>query len=163
MRAYEDLRHNRTYRYAQDIEDESAIEIIDPVTELVVNYDVDRPIPLIGDVAAGIPTEAIQHHEDNVLLPNDWIIQQDQTFALKVKGDSMINAGIDIGDIVIVNRQSSASNGDIVIALIDQEATMKRYMPMGGTVLLISENTNYEPIQMNPSDVVINGKVIGFL
>ncbi|GGM40433.1 hypothetical protein GCM10011351_28230 [Paraliobacillus quinghaiensis] len=163
IRTYEDLRHNRTYRYAQDIEDESNIEIIDPTTELVVNQEVDRHIPLIGDVAAGIPTEAIQHFEESVLLPNDWIIQENQTFALKVKGDSMIDAGIDKGDIVIVHRQTTAANGDIVIALIGQEATMKKYMPMGGTVLLISENVNYEPIQMVPSDVVINGKVIGVL
>lgn len=144
-------------------DDESNIEIIDPATQLVVNQEVDRNIPLIGDVAAGIPTEAYQHYEESVLLANDLIMQENQTFALKFKDDSMIDAGIDKGDIVIVNRQTTASNGDTVIALIDQEATMKKYILMGGTVLLISENTNYEPIQMRPSDVLINGKVIGVL
>lgn len=75
----------------------------------------------------------------------------------------MIGAGIDKGDLVIVHKQQSVSNGDIVIALIDQEATMKKFMLMGSSVLLISENPNYEPIQMNTEDVVINGKVIGVL
>ena len=84
-------------------------------------------------------------------------------FALTVTGDSMIGAGIDKGDTVIVNRQQSASNGDIVVAIIDEEATMKKFMPMGDSILLISENDKYEPIQMKKEDVLINGKVIGVL
>ena len=64
---------------------------------------------------------------------------------------------------MIVNRQQSASNGDIVVAIIDEEATMKKFMPMGDSILLISENDKYEPIQMKKEDVLINGKVIGVL
>src|SRR5690606_15658173 len=105
----------------------------------------------------------IQHYDDIVYLDQDWLIQSNNTYALKVTGDSMIDAGIDIGDLVIVHRQEAVSTGDIVIALIGQEATMKKFMLMGDSVLLISENPNYEPIQMNPNDVVINGKVIGVL
>ncbi|WP_407270371.1 transcriptional repressor LexA [Radiobacillus sp. PE A8.2] len=162
-RTYMDLRHQRSYQYAQDLEDETNVEIIDATTNLVLDVDVDKSIPVIGDVAAGIPTTAIEHFEESILLSDEWIIQSNSTFALKVKGDSMIGAGIDIGDLVIVHKQEAVTNGDIVIALIGQEATMKKYMLMGDSVLLISENPNYEPIQMNPSDVVINGKVIGVL
>lgn len=75
----------------------------------------------------------------------------------------MINAGISPGEIVIVHRQQTANNGDIVIAVIDQEATMKRYNPMGNQVVLQSENHAYEPILMDSRDVQVNGKVIGVL
>ncbi len=82
---------------------------------------------------------------------------------LEVTGDSMQDAGIDIGDYVLVNRQSSAENGQIVIALLDGEATLKKYMQMGDSVLLIPENTRYEPINVKPEQVMINGIVIGVL
>ena len=64
---------------------------------------------------------------------------------------------------VIVHKQNTANNGDIVISIINQEATMKRFMLMGSSVLLLSENLNYEPIQMKPEDIIINGKVIGVM
>ena len=75
----------------------------------------------------------------------------------------MNGAGIDKGDVVIVHQQNNASNGDIVIAVIDGEATMKRYMPMGSEIILVSENPSYEPIIMRSEDVFINGRVIGVL
>lgn len=162
-RTYHNLRNRSTYQYIQELDDEELIEIVDNTTGLTLTCDVDRSIPLIGNVAAGIPTTAIQDFEDTILLPGEWVIDPNTTYALRVTGDSMIDAGIDKGDFVIVHKQETAENGDIVIALIDQEATMKEFMLMGGTVLLISKNTNYEPIQMNPEDVLINGKVIGVL
>jgi DNA helicase II / ATP-dependent DNA helicase PcrA len=162
-RIYRDLRHNQTYHYVQDLEDETNVEVMDPATNMMVDASVDVNVPLIGDVAAGIPTTAIQNYEETIPLLDYWVIQEDLTYALRVTGDSMMDAGIDKGDIVIVHRQEAVVNGDIVIALIDEEATMKKFMSMGSTMLLISENTNYEPIQMNPNDVVINGKVIGVL
>jgi SOS-response transcriptional repressor LexA len=82
---------------------------------------------------------------------------------LEVIGDSMKDAGIDVGDYVIVNKQSTADNGQIVIALLDDEATLKRYMQMGDSVLLIPENSRYEPINLSPDQVQINGIVIGLL
>lgn len=160
---YVDLRHQVSYRYLKDKEDETIVEVVDPTTNLTLESAVDLRIPIIGDVAAGIPTTAIEQYEDSVLLMENWVIQPQHTFALKVTGDSMIDAGIDKGDLVIVHKQESVSNGDIVIALIDQEATMKKFMLMGSSILLISENPNYEPIQMNAEDVMINGKVIGVL
>jgi len=162
-RIYKNLRNRNAYQYVQEVDDEKHIDIIDSMTGLTLDCDVDCAVPLIGNVAAGIPATAIQDFEDTVLLPKDWVIVPNDTYALRVTGDSMIDVGIDKGDIVIVHKQEAADNGDIVIALIDQEATMKEFMLMGGTVLLISKNKNYEPIQMNPEDVAINGKVIGVL
>lgn len=143
------LRNRKSYHYLQDIDDAFDVEIIDATTNLFLDSEVDVHVPLIGDVAVGIPTMAVQQFEDEIALPKEWVISANDTFALCVTGDSMINAGID--------------KGDIVIAIIGEEATMKKYMLMGGSVLLISENTSYEPIQMNPEDVQINGKVIGVL
>ena len=162
-RKYRDLRHNKTYHYLQDQEDHQHIEVIDPETNMTLDANVDVKIPLIGDVAAGIATTAIQNYEEMVPLIDRWVIQQKDTFALRVTGDSMINAGIDIGDIVIVHRQETVENGDIAIVLIGEEATMKEVMFMGNDILLISKNTKYEPIQMSPEDIMINGKVIGVL
>ncbi len=162
-RIYQNLRNRNAYQYIQDVDDEKHIDIIDSITGLTLDCDVDRAVPLIGNVAAGIPTTAIQDYEDSILLPQEWMIDPNHTYALRVTGDSMIDSGIDKGDIVFVHKQEAADNGDIVIAVIDQEATMKEFMLMGGTVLLISKNKSYEPIQMNSEDVIINGKVIGVL
>lgn len=162
-RIYKDLRHNRTYHYVQDKDNESIVEIIDPDSNMMLDVSIDAEVPVAGDIAAGIPSDAIENFEETILFPELWLIQEKSAYALRVTGDSMIDAGIDKGDIVIVNQQESANNGDIVVALIGEEATLKKFMPMGSTVLLISENPNYEPIQMNPNDVVINGKVIGIL
>lgn len=162
-RQYKDLRHHRTYHYMQDMEDESHVEIMDAENNLLMDVNVDVEVPLIGDVAAGIPTTAIENFEDTILLPEEWLIRKNLAYALRVTGDSMIDAGIDKGDIIIVHKQETVNNGDIVVALIDGEATVKKFMSMGSTILLISENPKYEPIQMNPLDVVINGKVIGVL
>lgn len=162
-RTYMNLRNRGTYQYLQDIDDNSNVELIDLASELILDTEVDVRVPLIGDVAAGIPTTAIEYFEETIALPREWVIRANETYALRVTGDSMIEAGIDKGDIVIVHRQETANNGDIVIALIGQEATMKKFMLMGSDVLLISENASYEPIQMNAQDVQINGKVIGVL
>lgn len=162
-RIYEDLRHNRVYHYVQDMEDEANVEIIDPSTNMAIDENVDIQVPLVGDVAAGIPITALENYEESISLLDYWVIQENLTYALRVTGDSMIDIGIDKGDIVIVHRQETVGNGDIIVALIGEEATLKKFMSMGSTILLISENASYEPIQMNPSDVVINGKVIGVL
>ncbi|MCD8510764.1 MAG: transcriptional repressor LexA [Bacillus sp. (in: Bacteria)] len=145
------------------MDDSNNVEISDIETGLFMEYEAKAPVPLIGNVAAGIPSTANEQFERMIVLPNEWIVSKNDTFALTVAGDSMTGAGIDKGDKVIVNKQNSASNGDIVIAIIDQEATMKKFMLMGDSVLLISENSKYEPIQMKREDVIINGKVIGVL
>ena len=149
--------------YSYKKEDVSNIEISDYESKLHLELDNMVNIPILGEVAAGIPIVVNQEYESFIDIPKDWIFSPKDTFALKVTGDSMKGVGIDKGDLVMVHRQNSAVNGDIVIAVINQEATMKRFMLMGSSVLLISENPSYEPIQMNQEDIIINGKVIGVM
>lgn len=163
IKAYTNLKNNKKYKISTEIDNDEAVEYADLESGLFVNYDYRCKVPHIGNVAAGIPITVNVDYENFLTLPKDWVMSEADTFALTVTGNSMIGAGIDKGDTVIVNRQQSASNGDIVIAIIDEEATMKKFMPMGDSILLISENEKYEPIQMKKEDVLINGKVIGIL
>ncbi len=162
-RHYINLKNNKKYKIVTEIDNEEAVEFVDIDSELYVTYEAKVRVPLIGNVAAGVPISVQVEYDNYLTLPKDWLILEDNSFALIVTGDSMIGAGIDRGDMVIVNRQQAASNGDIVIAIIGEEATMKKFMPMGDSILLISENEKYEPIQMKKEDVLINGKVIGIL
>lgn len=162
-RRYIDLRHHKSYDYYQDKENQNYIEIKESQTDLFLSQSPSIPVPLIGDVAAGIPSDAIEEYSESVLLMDNWVIKQQDTFALRVTGDSMVNAGIEKGDYVIVNSQNTVSNGDIAIVLIDNQATMKTFTTMGSSIVLMSANSNYEPIIMNADDVIINGKVIGVL
>ncbi len=162
-KTYINFKNNRKYIYSYEKDDESNIEISDAESNLHLDTNSFANIPILGEVAAGLPTVVNQEYEKHLSLPEDWIFSAKDTFILKVTGDSMNGIGIDRGDLVVVHRQNNAVNGDIVIAVINDEATMKRFMLMGSSVLLISENPNYEPIQMNRDDVIINGKVIGVL
>lgn len=162
-RMYSNLKNNKKYSIATELDNEEVVEITDIESGMFVNFETKCKIPLIGNVAAGVPISVNIDYDSSLTLPKDWVVSEANTFALIVTGDSMKDAGIDKGDVVIVNRQQSASNGDIVIAIIDEEATMKKFMPMGDSILLLSENSKYEPIQMKKEDVLINGKVIGFM
>ncbi len=123
-----------------------AIEVIDQESAM---YDLPKKeivnIPLIGSIAAGQPILAIQNAEDLFPIPVEWVGKND-SFVLQVKGDSMINAGIFNGDYVVISCQNSARNGDIVAALIDDEATLKRYYREKDHIRLQPENDNMEPI-----------------
>jgi len=118
--------------------------------QLVQDESVDKQrrnavsVPIVGNVAAGAPILAEQNIEDHVLLSPD--MAQDGFFLLRVRGDSMINAGILYGDMVLVRPQQEAPNGSIVVALVDNDATVKRIERGNGHVKLIAENPAYEPI-----------------
>lgn len=116
------------------------------------------PIPLIGKVTAGQPILAIENIEETYPLPTE-LVGEAETFMLTVQGDSMMNAGILNGDLIIVRVQRSANNGDIIVAMIDEEATVKRFYKEHDRVRLQPENPAYEPIFSR--DVTILGKVIG--
>ncbi|MCX7797924.1 MAG: transcriptional repressor LexA [Melioribacter sp.] len=119
-------------------------------------------IPIVGRVAAGVPLFAEENIEGNLTIDKNLIGNRTECFGLKVKGDSMINAGILDGDLVIVQPQREAKNGDIVIALVGDEATMKRFTIKNGKIFLVPENEKYEPIVIeNPEDFTIIGKVVG--
>ncbi len=133
--------------------------------QLVSDAEVDNQrrnavaVPIIGHVAAGAPILAEQNVEDHLLLSPE--LAQDGYFLLKVRGDSMINAGILDGDMVLVRPQQEATNGSIVVALVDNEATVKRFERGNGHVKLIAENPAYEPIVS--SNVSLVGAVRGVI
>jgi len=116
-------------------------------------------VPIVGNVAAGSPILAEQNIEDHVLLSAD--IAKEGFFLLRVRGDSMINAGILNDDMVLVRPQHEASNGSIVVALVDGDATVKRFEKADGHVKLIAENPAYEPIVT--SNVSLVGQVRGVI
>ncbi|HEV8440891.1 MAG TPA: transcriptional repressor LexA [Methylomirabilota bacterium] len=123
-------------------------------------------IPVLGRIAAGAPIMAVENHEDTIPLPPDWLPSQGQdVFALRVRGESMIGAHIVDGDLVLVRKQETASPGEIVAALLDGEATVKRFAREGGVVVLKPEHPTMKPIVVGPDgrDFQILGKVIGVL
>ncbi len=115
-------------------------------------------VPLIGTVTAGTPIFAVENFEDYIPLPLEFKTAEEQ-FMLKVKGESMIKAGIFDGDKIIVKRQESATNGDIVVALIDDSATVKRFYKRGDKIILHPENDFMEDIVLG--EVQILGVVTG--
>jgi repressor LexA len=117
-------------------------------------------LPLVGHVAAGVPTLAEQNVEDSLMLPTQ-IVGDTSSFLLTVKGESMIEAGILDGDYVVVKEQPTARNGEIVVALIDDEATVKTFYRENDQIRLQPENSTMEPIYAR--DVTILGKVIALL
>jgi len=139
----------------------------DRITLPAIFSDVDKyfkRIPILGRVAAGVPITAVENHDGDVVVDPAMVKGLDTCFALKVKGDSMINAGIIEKDHVIVAAQNFAKHDDIVVALIDDEATVKRYWQKNNEIKLIPENDNYQPIEIVNKEVFhIAGKVIGVI
>lgn len=117
-------------------------------------------IPIFGRVAAGTPLLASQNIEGTLPIPTR-MVNNHECFALRIIGSSMIGAGILEGDFVIVRRQANADPGDIVVALVEDEATVKRFYIDGERVRLQPENPTIEPVIFNVNDVMILGKVIG--
>ncbi len=135
-----------------------AIEINDDTFNLTRREVVN--VPLVGQVAAGSPILANENIENYFPIPSDFMPNA-QTFMLKVKGESMINAGILDRDIIIVEQCNTARNGDMVVALVDDSATVKTFYKEEGHIRLQPENDNMDPIILD--DVAILGKVIGVL
>lgn len=121
-------------------------------------------IPVLGKIAAGVPIEAIQHEVARVAAPFDLVGDGAEHFALEVKGDSMINAGILEGDIVILRRGQDAASGDIVVALVDgEEATLKRLRRRGNSIALEAANPAYETRIFGPDRVEVQGKLAALI
>jgi repressor LexA len=120
-------------------------------------------IPILGQIAAGVPIEAIQQEIGRVQAPDDLIGSGDH-FALEVKGDSMIQAGILDGDVVIIKRTETADSGDIVVALVDnEEATLKRLRKRGNSIALEAANPAYETRIFGPDRVRVQGKLVAMI
>jgi repressor LexA len=126
----------------------------------------DKDIPILGKIAAGSPIFAVEQREDVIPVRPEWLAAKGgDIFALRVSGDSMIEAHIADGDLVLVRKQTSAVAGDIVAALVDDEATVKRFALEAGTILLKPEHPTMKPIVVDPqrADFRILGKVIGLI
>jgi len=120
-------------------------------------------VPLLGHVAAGAPLLAEEHIEETLAVDPALVRPGGKHFALRVRGDSMKNAGILDGDIVIVRHDAPPRSGEIAVVLIGDEATVKRFFPRRDKLLLFPENEDYEPIEVRPADpeVRVAGKVVG--
>lgn len=119
-----------------------------------------RNVPVVGRIAAGRPIEAIEGDRGTVAVNGD-LLRGREVYALKVGGDSMMEAGILDGDYVIVRKQATADDGDIVVALIEGEATLKRFFREGDGVRLQPENRTMAPIHVTSGEFRIQGKVVG--
>ncbi|HEX3033096.1 MAG TPA: transcriptional repressor LexA [Bacillota bacterium] len=133
-----------------------AIEITDGTSEIIKKEMVN--VPIIGKVTAGEPILAFENVEDTFPLPLDFV-RSDDVFMLSVRGDSMIDAGILDGDYVLVKQQATARNGEIVVALIEDEATVKTFYKEKNHIRLQPQNPHLQPIIVD--DVSILGKVTG--
>ncbi len=121
-------------------------------------------LPVMGRIAAGTPIEAISEVSHNVSVPGGMVSGQAHHYALEVKGDSMIDAGINDGDVVVIRETSAADNGDIVVALIEgHEATLKRYRRKGDMIALEAANPAYETRMLPEEQVKVQGRLVGLI
>ncbi|TNF18916.1 MAG: transcriptional repressor LexA [Rhodobacteraceae bacterium] len=121
-------------------------------------------VPVMGRIAAGVPIEAISHVSHRMAVPGQMLRQGGDHYALEVKGDSMIDAGINDGDVVVIRETDTADNGDIVVALIEgQEATLKRFRRAGGAIALEAANPAYETRVVPEDKVQVQGRLVGLI
>ena len=121
-------------------------------------------IPVMGKIAAGTPIEAISHKESTLALPPDTFGRSGEHFALKVSGDSMVEAGIHDEDTVVIRRQANADNGDIVVAFVKgEDVTLKRFRRKGTSIALEPANRNHETRVYSQEKVEVQGKLVGLL
>lgn len=134
------------------------------VTHSILNATSElTSLPLVGKIAAGTPIEAIQHDGDYVDVP-PALMGNGEYYALRVEGDSMINAGINDDDIVIIRKTNTVRDGKIVVALVDgAEATLKRIYRRNGTVVLQAENDAYEPRILTPDRIQVQGELASLM
>ena len=122
-----------------------------------------RELPLLGKIAAGTPIAAIQHERDRLMVPES-MLGAGEHYVLEIEGDSMIEAGILDGDMVVIKRVDTATSGEIVVALVEgEEATLKRLRKKGASIALEPANRNYETRIFGPDQVEVQGKLVGLI
>lgn len=121
-----------------------------------------RELPILGKIAAGTPIDAIQHERDRLPVP-EAMLGGGEHYVLEVQGDSMIEAGILDGDYVIIKKGDTATSGEIVVALVGEEATLKRLRKKGGSIALEAANPKYETRIFGPDQVEVQGKLVGLI
>lgn len=121
-------------------------------------------LPVMGRIAAGVPIEAISEISHHLSVPGNMLSAQGEHYALEIRGDSMIDAGIHDGDIVVIREQNTAENGDIVVALVKgHEATLKRFRRKGSMIALEAENPAYETRILSADAVEVQGRLVGLI
>lgn len=134
-----------------------------PPAAMPVENNGATELPVMGQIAAGVPISAIAHESHRVPVPQTMLGKGDH-YALEVKGDSMINAGINDGDVVIIRETTTADNGDIVVALVeDQEATLKKFRRSNGAIALEAANPAYETRLFRDDQVKVQGRLVGLI
>ncbi|MXQ06872.1 transcriptional repressor LexA [Alphaproteobacteria bacterium GH1-50] len=135
-----------------------------PAAAMPVGGSGATDLPVMGRIAAGVPIAAISEVQNHVAVPGSMLSGKGHHYALEVKGDSMIDVGINDGDIVVIRETSTADNGDIVVALVeDQEATLKRFRQQGNTIALEAANPAYETRLYRDDQVKVQGRLVGLI
>lgn len=160
---YLDIKHGRTCVIERDIKSRNEIEITEHFEKRYLTDKDTREFIVYGNIAAGLPIHMNSSVEDKFYLPIDWYNPHDKLFILKVRGDSMVGADIEDGDYVVIKRQEDAGNRDIVAVSLGDDATLKRLVKMGDTILLMPENEKYEPIQVRNGQARIVGVALGII
>jgi repressor LexA len=164
----EDARRERGFRPSViqgDLSDQGVrrdeVRRVPPAAE---RSSVGLTVPLIGRIAAGLPIEALEEGGQSITVPQQMLSATADHYALEVKGDSMIEAGIYEGDIVVIQRQDTAQSGEIIVALIEgTEATLKRLRRKGGSIALEAANPAYGTRLYRPDQVRIQGRLVGLV
>jgi len=131
-------------------------------TQPQIAADNTRELPILGRIAAGTPIDAIQHERERLPVPES-MLGGGEHYVLEVQGDSMIEAGILDGDYVIIKKGDTANSGEIVVALVGEEATLKRLRKKGGSIALEAANPKYETRIFGPDQVEVQGKLVGLI
>ena len=155
----------RKARFEPSVIEGNLGKVASPPSRISATEDYARPIaiPVMGRIAAGTPIEAIQTHSHTIMVPPE-MLGAGEHYALEVRGDSMIDAGIFDGDTVLIKKQDQASTGEIIVALVDdEEATLKRLRRKGNTVALEAANPAYETRIFPPDRVKVQGRLVGLL
>lgn len=135
-----------------------------PANALPVTTIEATELPVMGKIAAGVPIEAISQRSHGITVPNSMLAGNGAHYALEVKGDSMIDAGINDGDVVVIRETSVAEDGDIVVALVeDHEATLKRFKRRGTSIALEAANPAYETRVFPADQVKVQGRLVGLI
>ena len=133
-----------------------------PPAPVAASGNESRELPILGRIAAGTPIDAIQHERERLPVP-EAMLGGGEHYVLEVQGDSMIEAGILDGDYVIIKKGDTATSGEIVVALVGEEATLKRLRKKGGSIALEAANPKYETRIFGPDQVEVQGKLVGLI
>ncbi|WP_053985672.1 S24 family peptidase [Niameybacter massiliensis] len=155
---YVDKGTYRNYPFERDI------NVAEIITENgVFSGDTLQNIKIYSDIAAGMPIEIVDEIKGNFRLPKEWTKERPGLYILNVRGDSMLGAGIESGDMVVIDDAQVVNTNDIGAVYYNGATTLKRVVPMGDSILLMSENPEYEPIQISEGDFKVMGKLVGVI